>query len=305
MVIKIHQTINTEKAFYYNEKKVEQKEATFYHSANTLSKNPFVYSNSRRLKELLDIQKLNARVKNKCLHISVNPSLSDLEKMDDEMIKKEIDNMMNHMGYGDQPYYVYKHQDLDRVHFHIVSTRIDRHTGKKINDSNEKHRVQKFVKEMNEKYQLNQKNQEKKIDFHFSPHSRNIKQSLENLFYHLNHTKEIKTKELYEKALKLFNVEIKKSGRGHIVLVTDDTGKVIRYPIRLSKFKEKPIFWINKKEELEQKLLKSTDVKIKSSHHRFLIDFFKELNKQMENKDFKNERNKVIKIKRKNKGRKL
>ncbi len=48
---------------------------------------------------------------------------------------------------------------------------------------------------------------------------------------------------MYTEALKLFNVEIRKSGRGHIVVVTDDIGNPIRYPIRLSNFKEGPKFY--------------------------------------------------------------
>ena len=40
---------------------------------------------------------------------------------------------------------------------------------------------------------------------------------------------EITSKEMYSEALKLFNVEIRKSGRGHIVVVTDDFGNPIVY----------------------------------------------------------------------------
>jgi len=262
MIIKIHQSKSIEEAFLYNEKKVEKGEATFFQSRNARFQNPFLYSKSERLKEFLRIEKLNSRVKNKCLHISVNPSQSDRLILSDDIIKKEIQNFMDEMGYGKQPYFVYKHQDLDRVHFHIVSSRIDRHTGKKINDSNERHRVQKFVKELNEKYQLNQKSNQEKVDFHFSPHSRNIKQSLEKLFYHLNRSKEIQSKEMYEKALKLFNVEVRKSGRGHIVVVTDDLGEPIRYPIRLSKFKNRPEFFAVKESVENEKVLKTTQRKI-------------------------------------------
>lgn len=305
MVIVIHQTLNTENAFLYNEKKVGQKSATFFHSRNTKSMNPFLYNKSHRLKELLQIEAKNPKVKNKCLHISVNPSLSDLEKLSDKENQKELDRFMQNMGYGNQPYFIYKHKDLERTHFHIVSTRIDRQTGMKIKDNQERRKVQNFIKELEQKYDLNNAQQQEEIGFKFSARSRNIKENLEALIFHLNQLESIESKEMYEEALKLFYVEIRKSGRGHIVVVTDDAGKVIRYPIRLSKFKEKPIFWISKKEELEEKFLKNVDAKIKSSHYRFLTDFFRELNKQVGNKDFKSERNKVIKIKRKNKGRKL
>ena len=53
--------------------------------------------------------------------------------------------MMEHMGYGKQPYFVYKHKDLDRVHYHVVSTRIDSVTGKKIKDNYEQEKMQRFI----------------------------------------------------------------------------------------------------------------------------------------------------------------
>ena len=243
MVIVIHQTANTGNALSYNEKKVKEGVATFFHSCNTKSVNPFMYDEKHRRKNLLDIEKMNPRTKNKCLHISFNPSNEDYLKLGDKHIRKEIDNMMGHMGYTVQPYFIYKHKDLERVHFHIVSTRIDRQTGKKIKDNYERQKMQRFVKKLEVKYQLNHKDAKQQSEFRFSPRSRNIKQNLENLFQHLNGLNEITSKEMYKEALKIFNVEIKKSGRGHIVLVTDGEGNPVRYPIRLSKFKERPRFY--------------------------------------------------------------
>ncbi len=252
MVIVIHQAANTGNALSYNEKKVKEGAATFFHSCNTKSANPFMYDEKHRLKNLLDIEKMNPRAKNKCLHISFNPSTEDYLKLRDKHIRQEIDNMMGHMGYNGQPYFVYKHKDLERVHFHIVSTRIDRQTGKKIKDNYERQKMQRFVKKLEEKYLLNHKDAKQHPEFRFSPRSRNIKQNLENLFQHVNGLKEITSKEMYDEALKIFNVEIKKSGRGHIVLVTDGEGNPVRYPIRLSKFKEKPRFYQSTKQVNEQ-----------------------------------------------------
>ncbi len=203
------------------------------------------------------MKKSNTRVKNKCLHISFNPSVDDYRKLGEQTIRQEIDRMMAHMGYGNQPYFVYKHQDLERVHFHVVSTRIDRQTGRKIKDNYEKQKMQKFVQVLEQKYELSNKQAKEQPDFKFSPQSRNIKQNLENLFAHLNRMPEITSREMYNEALKLFNVEIKKSGRGHIVLVTDEAGNPIRYPIRLSKFKEKPGFYVSAKVEKEIEISKS------------------------------------------------
>jgi hypothetical protein len=110
--------------------------------------------------------------------------------------------------------------------------------------------MQQFIKELEQKYQLTQKEVIEKPDFRFSPRSRNYKQNLENLFKHLNGLDEITSKEIYDQALKIFNVEIKKSGRGHIVVVCDENGNPIRYPIRLSNFKEKPRFYLSESQKL-------------------------------------------------------
>ncbi|WP_372934759.1 relaxase/mobilization nuclease domain-containing protein [Mariniphaga sediminis] len=296
MVIVIHQATHTENALRYNEKKVKEGKAVFFHSRNTLSVNPFMYDEKHRLKNLLDIEKANTRVKNKCLHISFNPSAEDYRKLGEQTIRNEIDRMMEHMGYANQPYFVYKHQDLDRVHFHVVSTRIDRQTGRKIKDNYEKQKMQKFVQELEQKYQLSNKQTKEQPDFKFSPRSRNIKQNLENLFAHLNRMPEINSKEMYNEALKLFNVEIKKSGRGHIVLVTDGEGNPIRYPIRLSKFKERPRFYVSAK--VEQTVEISTPVIDKFQ----LAQWARDLNRVVERSKIKNSKP-ISKFKLKKKSR--
>ena len=312
MVIKIHQVASTENALMYNEKKVGEGVATFFDSRNTVSVNPFMYEKTHRLKNLLDIEKQNPRVKNKCFHVSVNPSADDYLKLGDNIIRQEISNMMEHMGYGSQPYFVYKHRDLERVHFHVVSTRIDRETGRKIKDNFEKQKMQQFIKNLEQKYKLTQTEKKEIPDFKFSPRSRNIKQNLENLFGHLNQIPEITSKELYAEALKLFNAEIRKSGRGHIVVVTDDFGNPIRYPIRLSNFKEGPRFYLTvyPKRELNKEGFKiNPDKENKAGIIDLVGRFQKELIKQVliHFSDDKNQVNKKYKLKSRigKKGRKL
>ncbi len=79
---------------------------------------------------------------------------------------------MKQLGYGNQPYLVYKHADLERVHFHIISTRIDCDTGKKITDSYEKQKTQRFIKDLEQKYLLTKDKTEEKLDYRFSAYSK-------------------------------------------------------------------------------------------------------------------------------------
>lgn len=251
MIIVIHQSGNTQNALFYNEKKAEQKKAYFYKSGNTPTINPFAGTKHDRLNILKEIEERNTRVKKKGLHISVNPTVTDLVKLGDKGIRTEIGNLMDHLGYGNQPYFVYKHSDIDRTHFHIVSTRIDCETGKKIKDNYEKEKTQRFIKSLEQNYDLTKEQNQVQSNLKFSASSRNLKQNLESLFYQLNQIESISTKQLYDKSLELFNVMVRRSGRGHVVFITDDIGNPIRYPIRLSEFQERPRFHLTAKAEQE------------------------------------------------------
>ncbi|WP_319231758.1 relaxase/mobilization nuclease domain-containing protein [Draconibacterium orientale] len=300
MVIVIHQSGNTQNALFYNEKKVEQKKAHFYKSGNTPTINPFAGTKHDRLNILKEIEDRNTRVKKKGLHISVNPTVTDLVKLGDRGMRTEIGNFMEHMGYGNQPYFVYKHSDIDRTHFHIVSTRIDCQTGKKIKDNYEKEKTQRFIKSLEQKYDLSKEQNQVQSNLKFSAGSRNLKQNLESLFYQLNQIESISTKQLYNKSLELFNVEVRKSGRGHVVFITDEIGNPIRYPIRLSEFKERPRFHLSHSAEKELQI--STQVIDQFQ----LAQWARDLNRLMEkSKGRKKEPHIKYKVKKRDQGMSL
>ncbi|BBE16294.1 conjugative transposon mobilization protein BF0132 [Aquipluma nitroreducens] len=252
MVIKIHQACSTKNALFYNERKVVQHKATFYHSRNTSEINPFLGDKNARHRIFKEIEDRNTRVQKPGLHISVNPTVSDLVRLGDAGIRTEIDNLMKHLGYGNQPYLVYKHADLERVHFHIVSTRINCETGKKIKDNFEKEKTQRFIKNLEQKYQLTKDDNPEKLNFRFSNSSKDLKQNLENLFGQLNRMEFITSKEMYDQALRLFQVEVRKAGRGHLVFVTDENGNPIRHPVKMSDFQERPKFYLPEQQNLVQ-----------------------------------------------------
>ncbi|HZK60610.1 MAG TPA: relaxase/mobilization nuclease domain-containing protein [Anaerovoracaceae bacterium] len=242
MVIVIHQTADTPNALLYNEQKVTEGVATYFHSSNTESSNPFLYDHNYRLNALVDIENRNTRSINKCLHISVNPSKSDSMVLDDKTIRLEIRQMMEHMGYGNQPYFVYKHKDLDRVHYHVVSTRIDKETGKKIKDNYEQEKMQRFIQGLEQKYNLKQeepKSQLRQNDFTLNATCSDLKSRVEGIFRLLNQSAGIENETMYRDILGAFHLQINRSGRGEVVAVTNDENKTIRNPLRMSELKER------------------------------------------------------------------
>ena len=80
----------------------------------------------------------------KSFHASVNPSEAD--RCSQAQVLSFIKAMMEHLGYGSQPYLVYRHFDIEREHYHVVSVRV-RKDGRKINNYYEKRRVSAFMKE--------------------------------------------------------------------------------------------------------------------------------------------------------------
>jgi len=266
MVIVIHQTADTRNALLYNEQKVTEGIATYYHSAHTEYLNPFLYDQSHRLNALLDIEIGNAKAKNKCLHISLNPSKSDSPVLDDKTISLEIRQMMEHMGYGNQPYFVYKHKDLERVHYHVVSTRIDKETGKKIKDNYEQEKMQRFIQGLEQKYDLKQeepKSQLRQNEFTVNATCSDLKARVKGIFRLLNQSAGIENETMYRDILGAFHLQINRSGRGEVVVVTDDENKTIRNPLRMSELKE----WIKIPEtdnRPEKELVKQVEVLVTS-----------------------------------------
>ncbi|MFR9592575.1 MAG: conjugal transfer protein MobB [Rikenellaceae bacterium] len=92
------------------------------------------------------------------VHISLNPHPDD--KLTDDQLVDIAKEYLEGMGYGEQPYLIYKHDDIERGHVHIVTTNVD-HTGRKINDSYEHRRSMKVCRDLEDKYGLHKAERKK------------------------------------------------------------------------------------------------------------------------------------------------
>ena len=93
----------------------------------------------------------NRRTTNTVFQVSLNPSPED--RLTDGQFRDIAQEYMERMGYGNQPYIVFKHKDISREHLHIVSLRVDEQ-GRKINDSHEYDRSMSVLRELERKYDL-------------------------------------------------------------------------------------------------------------------------------------------------------
>ncbi|MBK0379208.1 relaxase/mobilization nuclease domain-containing protein [Mucilaginibacter segetis] len=121
MVAKIKSGKSLKGALNYNEHKVKQGRAELIEAAGYLkdSRNLSFYE---KLLRLTDLAARNERTKTNTVHISLN--FPNGENLPVETLKSITQDYMQGIGFGNQPYLVYRHQDAGHPHIHIVTTNI-------------------------------------------------------------------------------------------------------------------------------------------------------------------------------------
>lgn len=126
MVVRIGKGIDILKPLVYNQTKVDNKSACILgvnkialplYSLENASKYFYSYFEPYLLNNLRTVTPVR--------HISLNPN--PVDKLDDLTLLKIAKAYMEKIGYKHQPYIIYKHFDLKRVHLHIVSVSINNH----------------------------------------------------------------------------------------------------------------------------------------------------------------------------------
>ncbi|MDX4975568.1 relaxase/mobilization nuclease domain-containing protein [Myroides odoratimimus] len=124
MVVRIGKGIDILKPLVYNQTKVDNKSACILgvnkialplYSLENASKYFYSYFEPYLLNNLRTVTPVR--------HISINPN--PIDKLDDLTLLKIAKAYMEKIGYKHQPYIIYKHFDLKRVHLHIVSVSIN------------------------------------------------------------------------------------------------------------------------------------------------------------------------------------
>ena len=151
MIAKISSTANLGGALGYNFKKVRQEEATVLLANGLYQNQDGKYSMEQVLSDMRQLIPDKCRTKNTVFHCSLNPHPD--EKLSDEQLTQIAKEYMEALGYGNQPYIVFKHNDIAREHIHIVSLRVDS-KGRKINDKYEGRRSKKITDALEKKYNL-------------------------------------------------------------------------------------------------------------------------------------------------------
>ena len=131
----------------YNDKKVEKGKGELMQMKNFPS---FINESSSKeeVRNYLKSISKNEKVKKPQFHAVISTKFQQHSK---EELTKVAEDFMQEMGYGNQPFIVVFHNDTENNHVHIVSTRVDKSTRKKLNDSYERLKAQKALADTLEK----------------------------------------------------------------------------------------------------------------------------------------------------------
>lgn len=255
MVAKITTPKSIEAALNYNEKKVQKGVAVCLHAANYLkdSKEMNFY---QKLAGFERLNSLNDRATTKTLHVSLNFDPS--EKLSENKLLQIASDYMEKIGFGKQPYLVYKHEDAGHPHIHIVSTTI-KHDGRRINTHNiGRNQSEKARKEIEKMYGLIKAERQqqlakpgiKPVDAGKAIYGKSeTKRSISNIVGAVFSQYKFTSLPEFNAALKQFNVIAdrgKEEGRifknrGLVYRILDANGNKVGVPIKASSISCKPI----------------------------------------------------------------
>ena len=242
MIAKISSTENLGGALGYNFKKVEKGEASILLAAELYQDKDGRYTMEEVFADMEALIPKKCRTKKTVFHCSLNPHPD--EKLSDETLMQIAKEYMEALGYGKQPYIVFKHSDIAREHIHIVSLRVDSNR-RKINDKFEGKRSKLITDALERKYGLipsskvsEQAAETPKVDIG----KENIKEQVASVVHTvLKHYRFCSLGELnailsaYNLAVEEVKTEFRgKKYNGLVYVPTDDKGGKISTPINAS-----------------------------------------------------------------------
>ena len=183
------------------------------------------------------------RTEKPMVHISLNPHPDDHPT--DAELTQIAREYMEKMGFGDMPFLIFKHEDIERHHVHIVALRV-KTDGTCISDRNNFYRSKDICRELEKKYNLRSSEREKispdtpirKIDI-----SGDIKRQVANTVKMVGMRYKFQTLGEFNAILSLYNVRAEQTdgrvnGReyhGLVYFATDDSGNVVASPFKASR----------------------------------------------------------------------
>lgn len=249
MIAKIGRSSNLYGALAYNQVKVEKEKGAILLLHNMIETADGQYSVRQLLRSFEPYLIANRNTEKSALHISLNPNPKD--QVSDEQFGQIASEYMSQMGYGEQPFVVFKHSDIERSHIHIVTVCVDEN-GKKISDQFEKVRSMNVCRELERIHGLipatdQVRHQNDKVFRPVDYRAGDVKNQIASVIRHLPDIYHFKTIGEYNVLLSLFNITIEKvevssqeNTRGGLLYIAlDEKGHRAGHPFKASLFGKK------------------------------------------------------------------
>ena len=246
MIAKIGRSSNLYGALAYNNLKVENENGQILFANKIIETPSGHYSVAQLSQSFTPYLIANRNTEKHTLHISLNPDPKD--NVSDEKFRELAEQYMREMGYGEQPFVVFKHTDIDRTHIHIVSVCVNEE-GKKISDKFEKMRSMNVCRELERQHGLVSATdkEHKQNDKIFSPvnyQKGDVKSQIASVVRHLPNYYQYQTLGEYNALLSLFNITTEKvedelqgkSQQGLLYIPLNEKGERAGHPFKASLF---------------------------------------------------------------------
>lgn len=186
------------------------------------------------------------RTEKPIIHISLNPHPDD--KLTDTELTSIAREYMEKIGYGEQPYVVFKHEDIDRHHLHIVSIRVGL-DGKRLDNDYIHRRSKRATNALEKKYGLrpsgdSRRRQEQGVLRKVDVAGGNVKRQVGNVLKGLSGNYCFQSLGEYRALLSLYNIIVEEARgevhgreyRGFVYSATDEKGNKVGNPLKASLF---------------------------------------------------------------------
>ncbi|OJY91630.1 MAG: relaxase [Sphingobacteriales bacterium 44-15] len=246
MIAKIGRSGNLYGALAYNQLKVENENGKILFANKIIETPTGAYTVAQLAQSFAPYLIANRNTEKHTLHISLNPDPKD--KVSDDRFRQMAEEYMREMGYGEQPFVVFKHTDIDRSHIHIVSVCVDEQ-GKKISDKFEKMRSMNVCRELERQHGLipATDKEHKQNDKIFRPvdyRAGDVKSQIASVVRHLPNYYKFQTLGEYNALLSLFNVTTEKvegelqgkMRQGLLYIPLNEKGERAGHPFKASLF---------------------------------------------------------------------
>ncbi|EJG2146825.1 relaxase/mobilization nuclease domain-containing protein [Elizabethkingia anophelis] len=246
MIAKIGRSANLYGALAYNNLKVEKENGQILFTNKIIETSDGQYSVAQLAQSFAPYLLANQNTEKHTLHISLNPDPKD--KVSDDTYREMAQQYMKELGYGDQPFVVFKHTDIDRSHIHIVSVCVDEN-GKKIPDKFEKVRSMNICRELEKQYNLipatdKERQHNDKIFKPVDYKAGDIKSQIASVVRHLPNYYQFQTLGEYNALLSLFNITTEKiegelqgkMRKGLLYIPLNEKGERAGHPFKASLF---------------------------------------------------------------------